>query len=254
MPLTKERAEFRSAHVKKGSIIYDFHIQAEAGTHYSGVAELNFELVKVPDTLPLDFTIQEIKRIVVNGQTVELQSEEGFILIQGTHLKEGANAIAIWYRNKYDNDGSGCVNFIDVDQKQYIYTQFEPYYANRVFPLLDQPDLKAQMRLSVLTPSDWKKVISNEHPTIDGKAFNIEEYFANAKTAHKELVAEFLQGFNGNVTIFPITKLLLTYLFAFVAGAYEELKLKETYKNIPMSLYCIESLYKYLEELAPFIF
>lgn len=28
------------------------------------------------------------------------------------------------YRNKYDNDGNGCVSFIDVDKKQYIYTQF----------------------------------------------------------------------------------------------------------------------------------
>jgi hypothetical protein len=28
------------------------------------------------------------------------------------------------YRNKYDNDGSGCVSFTDVDGKQYLYTQF----------------------------------------------------------------------------------------------------------------------------------
>lgn len=56
------------------------------------------------------------------------------------------------------------------------------------------------------------------------------------------------------MTVFPETKLLPCYLFAFVAGAYEELKLQHTYKNIPMSLYCIESLYKHMEELAPFMF
>ncbi len=56
------------------------------------------------------------------------------------------------------------------------------------------------------------------------------------------------------MTIFPETKLLPSYLFAFVAGAYEELKLENTYKNIPMSLYCIESLFNYLKELAPFVF
>lgn len=65
------------------------------------------------------------------------------------------------YESNYDNDGSGCVSFVDVDSKQYIYTQFEPYFANRVFPCLDQPDLKAKMRLSVICPSDWKKVLSN---------------------------------------------------------------------------------------------
>ena len=58
MPLTKERAEFRSAHIKKKSITYDFHVSIEAGTHYSGIAELNFELTKVPNELPVDFQIQ----------------------------------------------------------------------------------------------------------------------------------------------------------------------------------------------------
>jgi len=95
-------------------------------------------------------------------------------LLSGTNLKEGQNTVAVWYRNKYDNDASGCVSFIDVDKLQYIYTQFEPYYANRVFPLFDQPDLKAKMRLSIFTPSDWKKVISNEHAVVDGQAFNLE--------------------------------------------------------------------------------
>ena len=174
MPLTQERAEFRSAHIKKKSLSYDFHVSVEAGTHFSGVAELNFELTKVPNELPVDFQIQQIKKIIVNGQTIELKSEEGYILIQGDQLKQGKNTIAVWYRNKYNNDGSGCVSFIDVDGKQYLYTQFEPYYANRVFPLFDQPDLKAKMRLSVLSPSDWKKVLSNQRATIDSKAFSAE--------------------------------------------------------------------------------
>lgn len=58
------------------------------------------------------------------------------------------------------------------------------------------------------------------------------------------------------MTIFPATKLLPTYLFCYVAGEYLELKLEEnrTYNGIPMSLYCIESLFEYMKELAPFIF
>lgn len=85
------------------------------------------------------------------------------------------------------------------------------------------------MRLSVLCPKDWKKVISNEHAVVDMKAFNSEQYFANAKTSHKDLVSEFVKDFDGNMTIFPSTVLLPCYLFAFVAGAYVELKLQETY-------------------------
>lgn len=41
------------------------------------------------------------------------------------------------------------------------------------------------------------------------------------------------------MTVFPSTKPMSTYLYCFVAGAYEELKLEETYKGIPMSLFCI---------------
>jgi aminopeptidase N len=69
-------------------------------------------------------------------------------------------------------------------------------------------------------------------------------------------VKTFLEGKTGRMTIFTETKLLPTYLFCYVAGEYLELKLEEskTYNGIPMSLYCIESLYKHMEELAPFIF
>ena len=78
----------------------------------------------------------------------------------------GQNKVGVHYACTYDNDGQGCVSFTDVDGKQYIYTQFESYFANRVFPLFDQPDLKAVMKLNVLSPNDWKKVLSNETATV----------------------------------------------------------------------------------------
>jgi aminopeptidase N len=90
-----------------------------------------------------------------------------------TKLKVGKNQVAVLYRNKYDNDGSGCVSFTDVDGKQYLYTQFESYFANRVLALFDQPDLKAVMRLNVITPKTWKKVLSNEYATVESD-FNHE--------------------------------------------------------------------------------
>lgn len=52
---------------------------------------MNFELETIPNELPIDFQIQEIKKILVNGQAVDLKSEEGFILIEGQKLKVGKN-------------------------------------------------------------------------------------------------------------------------------------------------------------------
>jgi hypothetical protein len=68
MSLTYERAGERSVLIKKGSIYYDFYISTEAGTHYEGVAELHFELVEVPQQLPIDFRAQTVKKILVNGE------------------------------------------------------------------------------------------------------------------------------------------------------------------------------------------
>jgi aminopeptidase N len=114
--------------------------------------------------LPVDLKSQDIQKVVVNGHETPPNYSEGFIFLDVSKLKEGENHVAIQYKNLYDNDGSGCVSFIDVDKKQYLYTQFEPYYANRVFAQFDQPDLKAPMRLSLISPKIWK-VLSNEYAT-----------------------------------------------------------------------------------------
>jgi len=98
---------------------------------------------------------------------IETKLLAGFIYLEADRLTIGINTVGVHYCCKYDNDGSGCVSFIDENDKQYISTQFAPYYANRVFPCFDQPDLKAKMRMSVISPVDWKKILSNETSTID---------------------------------------------------------------------------------------
>ena len=108
---------------------------------------------------------------------------DGFIYLDPTILVEGENIIGVHYACCYDNDGNGCVSFVDVDTKQYIYTQFESYYANRVIPCFDQPDIKAKMLLSVISPANWEKVLSNETATIE-KGFNGEEYKNVTKCAY----------------------------------------------------------------------
>ena len=40
------------------------------------------------------------------------------------------------------------------DNRVYIYTQFEAFYAHRVFPCFDQPNLKAEATFIGITPYD----------------------------------------------------------------------------------------------------
>ena len=45
-----------------------------------------------------------------------------------------------------------------------------------MFPCFDQPDLKAKMTLSVISPLEWKKVLSNEHARVEKELASAEEY------------------------------------------------------------------------------
>jgi aminopeptidase N len=117
------------------------------------------------------------------------------------------------------------VSFCDVDDEQYVCTQFAPYYANRVLPCFDQPDLKATMLLNVLTPALWERVISNEHPKLHCTAFTLEAYLQNTRTQHQELLINMMSKHEGNMSMFHKTPLLPTYLYCFVSGAYKQFPL-----------------------------
>ena len=156
--LYKENGDYDPETIK-----YNFHILLQPGDKYRGVAQIAMNLQQRGDTF-LDFQGQDIRNLVVNGKTIENMENiftKGRINLNQNLLVSGVNHICVHYENKYDKDGSGCVSFTDVDGKQYLYTQFEPYMGNRVFPMFDQPDLKAKMNLTISCPASWEAVLSN---------------------------------------------------------------------------------------------
>jgi aminopeptidase N len=46
----------------------------------------------------------------------------------------------------------------DVDGEQYLYTDFEPFNANKCLACFDQPDLKSPVLMTVMVPEDWKAI------------------------------------------------------------------------------------------------
>jgi len=57
-------------------------------------------------------------------------------------LKKGENNLKIGFENLYNSDMFGFQSCNDLDGLQYVYIQTVPYYAHRVTPLFDQPNLK----------------------------------------------------------------------------------------------------------------
>ncbi|MEM0952807.1 MAG: aminopeptidase N, partial [Pseudomonadota bacterium] len=102
-----------------------------------------------------------------------------------------------------------------------LYTDFEPYDANRLFPHFDQPDLKARYTLSVQAPANWQ-VVSTMRETatrVDGAT---------------------------RFWTFPPTEPLSSYVFSLHAGEYAVIEEPEPFRY-PLRLFIRHSLKQYLE-------
>lgn len=130
LTLTQQRAIDRFSYVNKDTIYYISHIgfvPLDSSTEYSGMTEMSFELKSIPKLLPVDFVSKNVTDLVVNGFNVTPILQGEFLLIPRIYLQLGQNSIAVNYINSFNNDGLGCLSFIDIsgkDPADYIYTQF----------------------------------------------------------------------------------------------------------------------------------
>ena len=164
----------------------------------------------------------------------EYLRKDGYITLPEDLLllgKDQPNTIILDFQNTYYNDGFGIHSYKDIDGKQYVYTIEETHFINRLFPVFDQPDLKAPMALEVKVPSDWV-VISNQ------------------------IASSISEPLDGEMTWkYPKTLPLSSYLYTVIAGPYKRIDCPDDklYRNIPMAIYCRETLYKYALKQQVFI-
>jgi aminopeptidase N len=217
--LTQAEAEERAARVSNTS--YELAIDIEPGaTVYRGEVEVRFDLSGAGD-LFLDHRGRAIDVLDVNGQELEPQWD-GFRLVLPGNTLQTSNTVRIVYENEYDHGGDGFHQFIDPeDGEEYLYTNFEPYEAHRLFPCFDQPDIKASYTLTVTAPSAWAVIANSRAERSD----QIED----GRTRH----------------IFPTTLPFSTYLFAIVCGPYHEVR--DRHGDINLGLFCRKSMARYLD-------
>ena len=132
---------------------------------FEGDLEMTFNFHPKPELKdPLFFLnfVGEIKSLIINGTKVEkFTFEKHRLIVDINSLKEGENKINILYSGDYNHNGVGLHQYTDPsDNKEYLYTQFEPYDCNRLLPCFDQPDIKATLNLKVIAPKEWI-VLSN---------------------------------------------------------------------------------------------
>ena len=169
----------------------------------------------------IDLVADTLHSATLNGTELDVSTftTEGGLPLPGLAEK---NTLVVTADCRYSNSGEGLHRFEDPEDGQvYLYTQFEPADAKRMFACFDQPDLKATFTLHVVAPFDWQ-VVSNT----GGR--EIEAGPGGSQLAH-----------------FEPTKRISTYLVALIAGPYA--KVTDSHEGIPLGLYCRASLAKFLD-------
>jgi len=229
--LSREAAVIRSKQVNKVSYKLMFYLAGNRD-EFEGKTSVQFDLKararEASKDLFLDFSEGSLRTVTVNGKQIDdLTDKDRYdgnkIHFPLSELKTGTNTIEIAYSHPFSKDGSGLHKFVDpADQRVYLYSDFEPYDAHRVFPCFDQPDLKATYELTAEVPEDWQVVSSTLPKEING----LPE--------------------GRKVWIFPQTLPFSTYVFSLHAGPYHVWK--STAKEIPLRLLARKSLAKYVDK------
>ncbi|MFT5450945.1 MAG: aminopeptidase N [Enterobacterales bacterium] len=167
--LTQDEAILR--HLTVSNIEYLLRIDLTKSAKYTGFVEIRFDYKPSSFPLTVDFVGGEAEQIAVNNTPIAIDYNGNFINIASQYLDEGRNTVKIQYSHTYSDNGSGLYRYKDpTDDLTYLYTHFEPYDANKLFPSFDQPNLRATYELKVVAPKEWTVVSSvrESQTIIDG--------------------------------------------------------------------------------------
>ena len=221
--LTQTEAAERATRVDEAQYQISLDLQAGQAT-YRGDVTVRFSTRGEGPTF-LDFRGRTIELLEVNGSPVEPDWNGYRLTLPGWLVAEDMT-VRVVYENDYDTTGDGFHRFVDPeDGEEYVYTNFEPYEAHRLFPCFDQPDIKGRYAVDVTAPEGWQ-VVANA-PQVDSKPAN-----AGRTTRH-----------------FQETELFSTYLVALVGGPYVSRNV--VHRGLSLGLYSRRSMERYLDEQAP---
>jgi aminopeptidase N len=132
------------------------------------------------------------------------ESNEHLIFRDG--IVAGENVIKLDFTSPVLSSGSAITRYIDKeDGSEYIYSLFVPSDASTAFPVFDQPDLKAKFSMGLEIPADWNAVSNSAY--LVGAAKDLY------RDKDRKVSYHFFE-----------TKPISTYVFAFAAGPFENVK------------------------------
>ena len=273
VPLTREEAEIRkilltdpeslSSRVHYNLVLVTRRLKDKAGKEgkedFEGKVDVIFDYYKRDlhkenivqhsqaneSRLFLNF-VGEVESFQINGNEKPVKYKNHRIEIDLSELEENKqNTVSISFAGSYNHSGVGLHHYVDPsDGKEYLYTQFEPYDCNRLFPCFDQPDIKAVLELTVVAPSEWI-VLSNEYEKENSKFSSINSldnlHIFTEKEKQHLFAATNVHEKDYHFYYFNPTPRISTYLYALCAGPFIEYK--NTFDSpVPLRIFFRESM------------
>lgn len=134
-----EFAAFRKQQIQDVDYQLDIQLDAERDM-FSGEVTIDFSLAphnKAP--VYIDFYSGEVHRVLVNDVEVTANYKKWFFSLPPELFTPGRNQVVINYEAKYSTLGEGLHRYQDKQSGHvYLYTNFEPFSANKFFPHFDR--------------------------------------------------------------------------------------------------------------------
>ncbi|TLM73097.1 aminopeptidase N [Pseudarthrobacter sp. NamB4] len=155
--LQRDEAAERSALIQTTSYDVSLDVRQAAdpdGAGYPTRSIITFTAEPGSSTF-LDF-IGTVHSVLLNGRELRVKD-----VVDGARIRldnlQAENQVTVNGTALYSRSGEGMHRFVDpADGQCYLYTQYEPADARRVFANFEQPDLKAVYTFHVMAPAHWQ--------------------------------------------------------------------------------------------------
>ncbi len=222
--LTREEAATRSALVVVDRHDVELDLTTSERT-FATTSTIRFRCARPGEETFLDFVGESVDALTVNGVDLDPATHYADSRVRLPDLA-AENVVTVAATGRFTNTGEGLHRFVDpVDDEVYLYSQFEVPDSRRMYPVFEQPDLKASFAFTVTAPAHWQVV-------------------SNAPTPEPEPAPA------GSATWrFAPTQRISSYVTALVAGPYDVVRDSVTTRagEVPLGLFCRKSLRPYLD-------
>ncbi|WP_329385535.1 aminopeptidase N [Streptomyces sp. NBC_01351] len=187
---------------------------------FRSVTTIRFRAAASGTSTFVDLIAPSVNSVTLNGRALDVAAvfDGARIAVDGLASE---NVLVVDANCAYSRTGEGLHRFVDPeDGEVYLYTQYEPADARRVYANFEQPDLKAPYRFEVTAPEGW-------------------QVWSNGAEESRE----------GGVWRFAETKPISTYITCVVAGPYHYVTDSYTRGDltIPLGAMCRKGLAKHFD-------